>query len=69
MWSPFQPLILDERKITGTRSFKTRVVTQVMENGPTPDTAAFIQKVEEVSVLSFFLNSTTFTNTECAFEM
>ncbi len=32
----------------GSRAFKTRVVTQVMENGPTPDTAAFIQKVEEV---------------------
>jgi len=27
--------------------FKTRVSTQQMENGPVPDTAAFIQRVEE----------------------
>ncbi len=43
-----QPFLLTETK--GPRSFKTRVVTQVMENGPTPDTAAFIQKVEEVRI-------------------
>ena len=35
------------------RDFKTRMLTQVMENGPTPDTAAFIQKVEEVRYLPY----------------
>ena len=28
-------------------NFKTKVAMQHMENGPVPDTAAFIQKVEE----------------------
>jgi hypothetical protein len=46
-----QPFLLTETK--GPRGFKTRVVTQVMENGPTPDTAAFIQKVEEVEIKDY----------------
>lgn len=28
-------------------NFRTKVVTQMMENGPVPDTAAFIQRMEE----------------------
>merc|ERR1712059_220477 len=32
---------------TNNLNFKTKVATQVMENGPVPDTAAFITRMEE----------------------
>ena len=35
--------------------FDTKVVIQNMENGPTPDTAAFIQKMEEVQYIILYL--------------
>ena len=33
--------------MTNATGFKSRVVVQHMESGPSPDTASFVQKIEE----------------------
>ena len=33
--------------LTGVSGFKSKVYVQQMESGPSPDTASFIQRVEE----------------------
>ena len=42
-----QGIKLDLTPSQDNLSFKTKVMMQHMENGPVPDTAAFIQKMEE----------------------
>nr|AQS22612.1 ER membrane protein complex subunit 10 [Pseudodiaptomus poplesia] len=46
------PPSVSKDEVADEKTFRTKVITNAMENGPAPDTAAYIQRVEEEKVRS-----------------